>query len=145
MSAVPHPFGERPTDCRAHIAAAICLVDPDGDGTKFPDNDTLRPCLDGGQQYVAAFEQLYDAFAQNLVRYTAYIENPTRPHFAKVLRFKVLMLPVQVVRHARSVTFRFMEHHEREVKNWLSKIKSQFGFDFADNATAPPFIENFFY
>ena len=87
---------------------------------------------------------LMAAFAQNIVRYTAYIENPTRPHFAKVLRFKVLMLPVQVVRHARSVTFRFMEHHAKEVKHWLAKIKSQFGFVFADNGTAPPLIENLY-
>jgi hypothetical protein len=83
------------------------------------------------------------AFAQNLVRYTAYIENPTRPHFAKVLRFRVLMLPVQVVRHARSVTFRFMAHHEREVKHWLGKIKTQFGFVFVDIKAAPPLSENF--
>ena len=88
---------------------------------------------------------LMAAFAQNLVRYTAYVENPTRPHFAKVLRFKVLMLPVQVVRHARSVTFRFMEHHEKEVKHWLGKIKTQFCIVFADNKTAPPLIENLYY
>jgi hypothetical protein len=87
---------------------------------------------------------LMAGFAQNIVRYTAYIENPIRPHFAKVLRFKVLMLPVQVVRHARSVTFRFMACHEREVKHWLKKIKTQFGFVFADNGTAPPLIENLY-
>jgi hypothetical protein len=85
---------------------------------------------------------LMGAFAQNLVRYTAYIENPTRPHFAKVLRFRVLMLPVQVVRHARSVTFRFMEHHAKEVKHWLEKIKTQFGFVFVDIKAAPPLSEN---
>lgn len=85
---------------------------------------------------------LMAAFAQNLVRYTAYIENPTRPHFAKVLRFKVLMLPVQVVRHARSITFRFMAHHLEEVRRWREKIKIQFGFVFEETGTAPPLSEN---
>ena len=80
---------------------------------------------------------LMAAFAQNLVRYTAYVENPTRPNFAKVLRFKMLMLPVQVVRHARSVSFRFMSHHRQEVEHWLKTIKSQFGYVCMDSTAAP--------
>ena len=59
------PFA-RPTDCRAQIAKAMCLVDIQGDDTKFPDNSKPRPCLDGGQRYTAAFEQLYDSFPASL-------------------------------------------------------------------------------
>jgi hypothetical protein len=81
---------------------------------------------------------LMAAFAQNLVRYTAYVENPKRPNFAKVLRFKMLMLPVQVVRHARSVTFRFMARHRQEVEHWLDIIKYQFGFVGTESTAAPP-------
>ena len=81
---------------------------------------------------------LMAAFAQNIVRYTAYVENPKLPNFAKVLRFKMLMLPVQVVRHARSVTFRFMSHHRQEVERWLKVIKSQFGFVGTESTAAPP-------
>lgn len=81
---------------------------------------------------------LMAAFAQNLVRYTAYVENPVRPNFAKILRFKMLMLPVQVVRHARSITFRFMAKHRQEVERWLSIIKFQFGYVSTESTAAPP-------
>jgi hypothetical protein len=81
---------------------------------------------------------LMAAFAQNLVRYTAYVENPKRPNFAKILRFKMLMLPVQVVRHARSVSFRFMTHQKQEVERWLKTIKKHFGFVEANCIAAPP-------
>lgn len=93
------------------------------------------PCksLDANRAYA-----LMAAFAQNLVRYTAYVENPKRPNFAKILRFKMLMLPVQVVRHARSVTFRFMAEHRKEVERWLHTIKSQFGFAGTESTAAPP-------
>ena len=76
---------------------------------------------------------LIAAFAYNLVRFVAHIENPRKPHFAKLLRFKALMLPVQVVKHSRMVSFRFMSHHEREVSRWLSIIKSKFGFACTDS------------
>jgi hypothetical protein len=81
---------------------------------------------------------LMAAFAQNLVRFSAYVENPARPNFAKVLRFKMLMLPVQVVRHARSVSFRFMTRHRQEVERWLKTIKKYFGYGDADGSAAPP-------
>ncbi len=71
---------------------------------------------------------LIAAFAYNLVRFVAFLENPRRPHFAKLLRFKALMLPVQVVKHSRMISFRFMTHHAQEVTRWLSIIKSKFGF-----------------
>lgn len=81
---------------------------------------------------------LMAAFAQNLVRYTAYVENPKLPNFAKILRFKMLMLPVQVVRHARSVTFRFMHEHRKEVERWLKKIQKHFGYVDANATAGPP-------
>lgn len=81
---------------------------------------------------------LMAGFAQNLVRYMAYAENPERPNFAKILRFKMLMLPVQVVRHARSVTFRFMAHHRKEVERWLKTIKHQFGYVDSNCIAVPP-------
>lgn len=91
------------------------------------------PCLklDANRAY-----GLIAAFAQNLVRYMAYIENPRKPHFAKVLRFKVVMLPVLVVKHARSIRFRFMTHHKKEVLRWQYLINKQFGF--AIQCMAPP-------
>lgn len=75
---------------------------------------------------------LIAAFAYNLVRFVAHLENPRKPHFAKLLRFKALMLPVQVVKHSRMVSFRFMYEHEREVTRWLSIIKTKFGFAGTD-------------
>lgn len=85
---------------------------------------------------------LIAAFAQNLVRYAAYIENPLTPHYAKVLRFRMLMLPVQVVKHARSVSFRFMTHHQEEIQRWLKQIKKQFGFVDTQLQASPPLFLN---
>ena len=81
---------------------------------------------------------LIGAFAYNLVRFVAHIENPRRPHFAKLLRFKVLMLPVQVVRHSRMISFRFMSHHETEVQRWLTTIQKLFGYVDANATAGPP-------
>jgi len=46
------------------------------------------------------------------------------------------MLPVQVVRHASSVSFRLMIHHKKEVERWLNRIEKQFGFTI--QCGAPP-------
>ena len=71
---------------------------------------------------------LIAAFAYNLMRAMAYIENPRRPHFSKVIRFRMVNLACQVVSHARSVTFRFNNKHFGEVKRWLTLInKLKFG------------------
>lgn len=70
---------------------------------------------------------LMAAFAYNLVRFVAHLESPHKPHFAKILRFRVLLLPVQVVKHARTVSFRFMTHHKEEVERWLEMIRKRFG------------------
>ena len=55
------PDWQRPTDCRANIKTAICLVDPNK-----PGDDALaslnRPCALDSARYAAAFEELYDAY-----------------------------------------------------------------------------------
>ena len=49
-------------------------------------------------------------------------------HFAKKIRNRWLLIPVQVLRHAGSVTFRFNQRHHIEVIKWQNKLKTlQFG------------------
>jgi len=50
----------------------------------------------------------------------------------------MLMLPVQVVRHARSVSFRFMTHHREEIERWLKRIQKYFGYVDANATAGPP-------
>lgn len=64
---------------------------------------------------------LIGAFAYNIMRFSALVENPERPKFAKLLRFRMVKLACEVVSHARVVTFRFMKHVEKEVQDWLEK------------------------
>ena len=45
------------------------------------------------------------------MRFVDRLENLRKPHFAKTLRFKMLMLPMQVVRHSRMVSLRYVTHH----------------------------------
>lgn len=72
---------------------------------------------------------LIAAMAYNLMRFIALKDNPEKPQFAKALRFRFVHLPCQVVRHAREVIFRFMNHHFEEVRRWLYDIKNiKFGF-----------------
>lgn len=67
---------------------------------------------------------LIAAYAYNLVRAMAFIESPKRPHFSKVIRFRMVNLACQVVRHARSVTFRFNNKVFTEVNRWLTQINT---------------------
>lgn len=72
---------------------------------------------------------LIAAFAYTLLRFMALRRNPAKPCYSKKLRNYVIHLPVQVVRHARQVLFRFMRHHYEEVQRWLQHIKNmQFGY-----------------
>jgi hypothetical protein len=64
---------DRPTDCRAHIATAVCVVNAGSSTLK-------RPCLDGAAPYIAQFEALYDSFTPELQKMFCslrhlYIEN----------------------------------------------------------------------
>ena len=62
------------------------------------------------------------------MRFVALLDNRQRPRFAKGMRFRFVHLPVQVLRHARQMIFRFCERHYKEVEHWLQKITSlQFG------------------
>ena len=62
------------------------------------------------------------AMAYNLMRFLAIRDNPDKPKFAKAIRFCFVSIPCQVVRHARSITFRFMDFHLKEVRKWLVEI-----------------------
>jgi len=70
---------------------------------------------------------LIAAFAFALTRYMAFVLDPRTPRYSKVIRFRMVRLACQVVRHARGVTLRF--HHDilKEVKNWSTTIDIQFG------------------
>lgn len=53
-----------PSNCRAEIAKAICLVDP----AKPGEDENLRLCLSGSSGYAKYFEALYDAYPAALQR-----------------------------------------------------------------------------
>ena len=65
---------------------------------------------------------LIAAFAFNITRLIALKDRPEKPQFAKAIRNRLFHLPVQIVRHARDVVFRFCEQHFREVQLWLETI-----------------------
>jgi hypothetical protein len=66
-------------------------------------------------------------FAYALMRYMGYLLDPGKPRFSKIIRFRMINLACQVVKHARGVILRFNHHHLKEVENWLTTIKLQFG------------------
>ena len=81
---------------------------------------------------------LIASFAYGLTRFLA-LSSPTKKktkdgvkeivQFAKKLRNRCLLIPAQIAHHAGSVTFRFENHHYREVIYWKKKIKNfQFGY-----------------
>lgn len=55
-------------------------------------------------------------------------KHPDSPRFSKYIRFRMVHLAVQVVRHGRDVIFRFTKPQQKEVCYWLDKIKMQFGY-----------------
>lgn len=66
---------------------------------------------------------LIAAFAYNIMRLMAMMDNPEKPVYAKNIRFKWINLPCSVARTGREIVFRYMEHHYKEVCRWLEKIK----------------------
>lgn len=58
---------KRPSDCRAHIAQIMCVVESKNEGKIWLDSDD-RPCLDGAQKYTDLLQQLYDGSPQILQR-----------------------------------------------------------------------------
>ena len=64
------------------------------------------------------------AFATAYMRYLALIQKDKVTHFAKATRNRLINLPVQIIRHARHVIFKFCERHIVEVKRVLQRIKN---------------------
>ena len=62
------------------------------------------------------------AYAYNLMRFVSLKDSPEKPKFAKAIRFGFVHIPCQVVRHARSVTFRFADFYFKEVRKWVQEI-----------------------
>jgi len=70
---------------------------------------------------------LIGMYAFALTRYMGYLLDPAKPRFSKIVRFRMINLACQVVRHARGVILRFNHTHLKEVEHWLTTIKFQFG------------------
>ena len=61
-------------------------------------------------------------FAYNYMRFIALADNPTKPYYAKNIRFKWINIPCQVARTGRDSLFRVMKHHYQEIAKWLNRI-----------------------
>jgi hypothetical protein len=68
------------------------------------------------------------ALAYNLVRYAGFLLNPTRPFFAKAVRFLLVHIPCQVVRHGRQIIFKMPRERLEEVRRIYDKIKLSMGY-----------------
>lgn len=66
------------------------------------------------------------AFAHNIMRFTALVDNSKKTQFAKALRFRTVNLACEVAKHARYVTFRFVQRQHEEVNLWLERIYIKF-------------------
>lgn len=64
------------------------------------------------------------AFAAAHMRYLATLNKRKIIHFAKATRNQLIYLPVQIIRHAGQVIFKFCKHHILEVKRTLQTIKN---------------------
>lgn len=62
---------------------------------------------------------IFAAIAYNLCRYAGHVLSPKAPHFAKLVRFKLVNLACQVIKKARRVYLRFNEHIYKEVRRLL--------------------------
>lgn len=65
------------------------------------------------------------AFAYNLMRFSSFLISK-RGCYSKKIRFFLVNLPCQVVKHARKITIRFNDVTRREVCEKLKKIHSMF-------------------
>ncbi len=68
------------------------------------------------------------ALAYSIQRFLSFIQNPKKQHFSKLLRRRMIFIPVQVVKHAREVIFKFSDHIYKEVQNWIHTIDNKFSF-----------------
>lgn len=71
---------------------------------------------------------LIAAIAYNLTRYAGLLISPDKPAFAKKVRFHLVHLPCEVVKHARRTVFRIPKQHFREVIGWIEKMTMQLGY-----------------
>lgn len=71
---------------------------------------------------------LIAAFAYNLTRYAGLLISPDKPAFAKKVRFQLVHLPCEVVKHAGRTIFRIPEQLFKELHDWLEKMTSQLGY-----------------
>lgn len=68
------------------------------------------------------------AIAYNLTRYAGLLISPDKPAFVKKVRFYLVNLPCQVVKHARRTVFRMPEEQHKEITHWLEKMTTQIGY-----------------
>jgi hypothetical protein len=68
---------------------------------------------------------LITAFATAYMRYLSLIAGKKKTQYAKATRHQLIHLPVQIVRHAGQVIFKFCNRHIKEVLSALKKITSQ--------------------
>lgn len=68
------------------------------------------------------------AFAYNLVRYAGWLLNPIKPFFAKAVRFLLVHIPCQVVKHGRYITLKMPLERLKEVQRLNDKIKLSLGY-----------------
>lgn len=71
---------------------------------------------------------LIAAFAYNLMRYAGLLISPDKPAFAKKVRFQLVHLPCEVVKHARRTIFRIPYEQFKEISYWLEKMTNQLGY-----------------
>lgn len=64
------------------------------------------------------------AFAANLMRLLSLKNGLRKAKYAKNFRNKWVYIPCQIVHKARYISLMFMNHHEREVNNWLKFIET---------------------
>lgn len=65
---------------------------------------------------------LAGSFAYNMMRFVSFINNPKKQNFAKLLRIRIVKLCARVVKHARTVTFRYVKHIYEEVELFKKRI-----------------------
>jgi len=69
------------------------------------------------------------ALAYNLVRLAGHLLNPVKPLFAKAVRFLLVHIPCQVVRHGRYTTIKMPAERLKEVQRLYDKIQLSMGYE----------------
>ena len=67
------------------------------------------------------------AFAYNLVRYASHLLHSAKPLFAKAVRFILVNIPCQVVRHGRYITLKMPRERLEEVRRLYDKMQHSLG------------------